>query len=400
MQHIQWFAGFAINHVHFLAVSKHFAEAGMQSLNFLFIIQGEGRGHLTQALALKSILDEAGHEVSEVLIGRSSRRRIPAFFLKKIDAKVTFFESPNFAVDGKQESIRIWPTFIDNLKKSTGFRGSLELMRARIEGSRPDVIVNFFEPLAGIYNLFYKKMAPMICIGHQYMFHHPAYSFPPGKWSQRLGTKHFTRLTAFGAARKLALSLYPAEDRPRLSVMPPLLRPELFELSTHETEPFYLIYLLNQGYARAVIAWHEAHPTVPLHCFWDNEQAPEELIHDSTLTFHQLSDVKFLDKMARCQGLVCTAGFESTCEAMYLGKSILAVPVKGHVEQYWNALDLERFGGGISSTSFQIDRLFNAAPIAPAFTQSFREWVDTAPVRYIQAIEETVEKETRRKASI
>lgn len=372
----------------------------MYTLNCLFIIQGEGRGHLTQALALKSMLEEAGHTVSEVLIGQNSRRRIPAFFLNKIGAPVSCFESPNFAVDGKQESIRIWSTFIDNLKKSTGFRSSLEVMRTRIESCRPDVIINFFEPLAGIYNLFYKKTAPMICVGHQYMFHHPVYPFPPGKWPQRIGAKHFTRLTSFGSAKKLALSFYPAEDRPRLSVMPPLLRQELFEMPFHEPEPFYLIYLLNRGYARAVIEWHEAHPEVSLHCFWDNEQAPEELIHDRTLTFHQLSDVKFLDMMARCQGLVCTAGFESTCEAMYLGKSILAVPVKGHVEQYWNALDLEGFGGGISSSSFQIDRLFNASPIDPAFTKSFREWVDTAPGRYIQAVEETVEKETRRKASI
>ncbi len=372
----------------------------MHSLNCLFIIQGEGRGHLTQALALKSMLDQAGHMVSEVLIGQNSRRRIPAFFLEKISAKVTFFESPNFAVDGKQESIRIWPTFIDNLKKSTGFRGSLEMIRSRIEANRPDVIINFFEPLAGIYNLFYKKVAPMVCIGHQYMFHHPAYSFPPGKWPQRVGARHFTRLTAFGAARKLALSLYPAEDRPRLSVMPPLLRPELFELPVHEAAPFYLIYLLNQGYARAVIEWHDKHPEVPLHCFWDNEDAPVELIHDSTLSFHQLSDVKFLDKMARCKGLVSTAGFESTCEAMYLGKSILAVPVKGHIEQYWNALDLEKFGGGISSDAFQIDRLFNAAPVDPAFTRSFREWVDTAPVRYVSEIEDTVERQSRRNGSV
>ena len=372
----------------------------MESLNCLFIIQGEGRGHLTQALALKSILEDAGHCVSEVLVGQNGRRRIPAFFLNKIGAKITSFASPNFVVDGKQESIRVWPTFIENLKKSTGFRSSLELMRTRIEACRPDVIINFFEPLAGIYNLFYKKTAPMICIGHQYMFHHPAYSFPAGKWPQRVGARHFTRLTAFGAARKLALSLYPAEDRPRLSVMPPLLRSELFELPFHEAESFYLIYLLNQGYARAVIEWHDKHPEVPLHCFWDNESAPEELVHDETLSFHQLSDVKFLDKMSRCKGLVSTAGFESTCEAMYLGKSILAVPVKGHVEQYWNALDLEKFGGGISNDSFQIDLLFNAAPVDSAFTRSFREWVDTAPGRYIQAIEETVVKETCRKASI
>jgi len=345
---------------------------------------------------LKSMLADAGHRVTEALIGQSDQRRIPDFFQEKIDARITCFDSPNFAIDGKQESIRIWPTFIENLKKSTGFRDSLDVIRDRIEANQPDIVINFFEPLAGIYNLFYRRSAPMLSIGHQYMFHHPAYPFPPGKWPQRIGAKHFTRLTAFGSVRKLALSFYPAPDRPRLSVMPPLLRKELFELPCLETEPFYLIYLLNRGYAQAVIDWHRRHPEVSLHCFWDNADAPQKRVYDATLSFHQLSDVAFLDRMARCTGLICTAGFESICEALYLGKSILAVPVKGHVEQYWNALDLEGYGGGIRDEAFNIDRLFQA-PAAPlALTRSFREWVDKAEHRFIDLIEETVNKEARR----
>ena len=35
-------------------------------MKFLFIVQGEGRGHLTQAITLESILRRSGHEVVEV----------------------------------------------------------------------------------------------------------------------------------------------------------------------------------------------------------------------------------------------------------------------------------------------------------------------------------------------
>ena len=44
------------------------------------------------------------------------------------------------------------------------------------------------------------------------------------------------------------------------------------------------------------------------------------------LVFHQLDDVAFLDAMSRCRGLMCTAGFESVCEAMYLGKPVYMMP--------------------------------------------------------------------------
>jgi UDP:flavonoid glycosyltransferase YjiC (YdhE family) len=100
-----------------------------------------------------------------------------------------------------------------------------------------------------------------------------------------------------------------------------------------------------------------------------------------------LSDVHFLQMMARCSGLVCTAGFESTCEAMYLGKTILAVPVKGHAEQYWNALDLAGFGGGVYAASFDIDRLEEARRRLVPPTRILRAWVDQAPERILGEIE-------------
>lgn len=35
-------------------------------MRFLFIVQGEGRGHLTQALTLEDMLRRNGHEVVEL----------------------------------------------------------------------------------------------------------------------------------------------------------------------------------------------------------------------------------------------------------------------------------------------------------------------------------------------
>ena len=72
-------------------------------MKYLFIVQGEGRGHLTQAISLSQMLRRHGHEVVEVLVGKSSNREIPAFFLEKIGAKVKTFASPSLLRERSQE---------------------------------------------------------------------------------------------------------------------------------------------------------------------------------------------------------------------------------------------------------------------------------------------------------
>lgn len=57
-------------------------------MKVIFVIQGEGRGHLTQALALKQMLLHEGHEVVKVLVGKSKNRVIPEFFQNKIGTPI------------------------------------------------------------------------------------------------------------------------------------------------------------------------------------------------------------------------------------------------------------------------------------------------------------------------
>ena len=65
-------------------------------MKFLFIVQGEGRGHLTQSMTLEKILLDRGHEVVGIMVGKSPQRRIPDFFTDEVTAPVTYFESMNF----------------------------------------------------------------------------------------------------------------------------------------------------------------------------------------------------------------------------------------------------------------------------------------------------------------
>jgi len=361
-------------------------------LRCLFLVQGEGRGHLTQALSLRRLLVDAGHSVTGVMVGQSPKRPVPGFFERSFEAPVRFIDSPSFVPDSDDCAVRPWRSVFHELGRMPTFLRSLERVDAAIEQQAPDVIVNFFEPLGGLYAWRYRPGIPIVAVAHQYMFDHPAYSLPAGRPVQRWGTQLFSRLTAWGADRRLALSLYPAPDRPHdgLTVCPPLLRPALFRHARSRAgrhEPFFLVYLLNSGYAEQVVRWHEHHPDVRLHCFWDRPDAAPTEAYDDTLTFHQLDDEKFLSLMARCRGFVSTAGFESVAEAMYLGVPVQVVPVDGHFEQHCNAADTVRAGAGVRSDRFDLDRLRDYLPHHSADPSRFRRWIHHAQSRFVRALE-------------
>ena len=65
-------------------------------IKVLFVVQGEGRGHITQAIAMEDLLRRNGHEVVEVLVGKSNSCSLPGFFNRNIKAPIKRFLSPNF----------------------------------------------------------------------------------------------------------------------------------------------------------------------------------------------------------------------------------------------------------------------------------------------------------------
>ena len=65
-------------------------------MKFLFIVQGEGEGISPKPLPLEDMLLRNGHQVVEVLVGKSSSRTLPGFFNRSIQAPVKRFTSPNF----------------------------------------------------------------------------------------------------------------------------------------------------------------------------------------------------------------------------------------------------------------------------------------------------------------
>ena len=357
----------------------------------LFLVQGEGRGHMTQSISMKELLEKAGMTVSGILIGKSKRREIPSFYYERIGISIIHIESPNMATDKKTKAIKAFPSLLNVLLKLPQFFRSLLIIHREVKKYKPDVIINFYEPLAGLYYFFFRPKAPMVCIGHHYMFNHPEYTMPEGHFFASLGLKLWTGLISIGAKKKLALSFYPFNDCKDKSIyiIPPLLRREVQNQGTANGN-YLLVYLLNSGYMEDIIHWHSQNLQVQLHCFVDNKAIVDQHEYDSTLTFHELNDKKFLEMMANSKGLVTTSGFESVCEAMYLGKPVFMVPVEGHYEQYCNSRDASEAGAGIYDTSFKIERLLTYLSGSYRENEEFREWVNKSELTILKHIHNVV----------
>lgn len=344
---------------------------------------------MTQSIALSALLRRNGHTVSEVLVGRCKNREIPQFFMNKIDAPVTLFDSPTIDYGSGGKHASVVKTLFGNAtpSKMKRWRRSIKLIRSRINESDADVIVNFYELLLGASSILNNYRQPIVSIGHQFMIDHPEFRHRLNSESGSMLLRLNNRICSKGSHKRLALSFYPMEEshEHKIEVVPPLLRSEIFEMES-VTEDFTLGYMLNPAYLTEVEAWKAENPTATVHLFWDKQGAPKVEQRMDGLWLHKINDVEFLRHMARCKGYVTTAGFESICEALYLGKPTLMIPA--HVEQQINAADAHSVGAGDIAKEFNLTKLNHAIENYSADTEAFKKWVNSAEERFLKALTE------------
>ena len=372
-------------------------------LRVLFAVQGEGRGHMTQALAVAEMLRRAGHEVCGVLVGRSHLRPLPAFFTEGIAAPIVPFESPTFVTSKGEAGFQVGATVGHIVAGLPRYAGGFRTIHRTIREMEPDLVVNFYEGLTGLYTAAVRPRVPVVVVGHQFMFLHPSYHHAASRPVASALARFWTWLLSRGATTRLALSLYEAPDLPAkgVEVVPPVLRDRVFALArspaaSGDGQPYLLVYLLEAAMADGLKAWCEANPGVRVHCFWDQSREGEEVQHGANLTFHGLSGDHFLRMMAGAAGVVCTSGFESVSEAFLMGKPLLMVPVPNHFEQQWNAADAAGLGAGLIGDGLDLGDLVDYLPRHEPQHDAFRAWTERAEVMVVDAVERAAGLPTRR----
>ena len=74
------------------------------------------------------------------------------------------------------------------------------------------------------------------------------------------------------------------------------------------------------------------------------EKNTKEYNRVDNIVFQPINNISFVQSLASSYGVICNAGFQTTSEVLFLGKRLLAIPVKGQYEQTCNAEALKQLG--------------------------------------------------------
>lgn len=208
--------------------------------------------------------------------------------------------------------------------------------RRRLEALGPDVVVSDGDaPSLGAARLL---GLPTLAIGHDLVFARcrlPDDLPRSSVWFEKLSAAPSHRMADAG----VAVHFLPIEPRaPRTLVARPDRRDDLPEL---RWEPFIAAYFRDGD--GAALADRLTALGVRVELFGASDPAPRRARH------HGFDRAGFADALARCSGVIGTAGSNLLAECVLLGKPALAVHAAGDHEQALNANLLARAGLGLEA---------------------------------------------------
>lgn len=345
----------------------------------LFIVQGEGRGHLSQSVALKEYLESVGHSVEAVFAGSNPSHPLPDYFKEVFGDKLKLFSSPWFLRTPNKKGIYVLRTILFNLLRSFRYLREVKRLRREIERIGPDAVINFYDVVGA---LALRKLPPgirRIGIGHHFFLHLEGYPCGNSRSFHKALLKFHTRVVMLSCDRVLALSFRERPGTGLITVVPPLVRKQ-FREAQYERGTDYLVYLLNEGFVVDLIRLARDQPALVFDVFSD---LPSQTPVPDGIRLHPVNDRAFREKMRSCRGVISTAGFDTVAEAACMGVPLAVVPVENHFEQKCNSIDLERSGVGVILKDFSADSLERIKGIDQL---AFRRWVDRAGIEILKHI--------------
>jgi uncharacterized protein (TIGR00661 family) len=300
----------------------------------LYGINGEGMGHATRS---RVVIDDllARHDVRVVASGAAYR------YLRERLPRVDEVFGPSFAMHDGQ--IQRWATAVQNLRNAGHeLPETVREWIARVREWRPEVVITDFEPLAALYAR--ASRTPLVAVDNINMLdrcEHDEEIVGAQRDDYRLA-RAVTRNMVYGAVEYVVTTFFrPPVVRGRTTLVPPIVRPEIVDAVSVRGEH---LVVYSSGEPRLLEALKAS--GVPCRVY-GMRGGPEADETDGGLTFRPRSNARFVEDLRTSRGVVAGGGFSLLSEAVYLGKPMLAIPLRGQFEQLMNARYLEREGYGV-----------------------------------------------------
>jgi uncharacterized protein (TIGR00661 family) len=177
-------------------------------------------------------------------------------------------------------------------------------------------------------------------------------------------TKAIVKTKVAGAFRYLITTFfYPEVRKKDTSLHPPILRPEVLAAGP-EPGGHLLVYQTSTS--------NKALPDIlqrsGVECrVYGLRRDLKQDVREGRVLYRPFSETGFIDDLRTARGVIASAGFTLMGEAVYLGRPMLAVPLKKQFEQVLNARYLEAEGFGLGADVITDARLAEFIERLPDF---------------------------------
>ena len=283
-------------------------------MKILYAVQGTGNGHISRS---KEVIKELGKNCQVDILVSESQHEVDLGFEVKYKLKGLGFTF------GKKGGI----DYITSFKNARFDKLITDIYELPIE--KYDIVVSDFEPVSSWACRLRKK--PCISLSHQTSFMSPKIPRPdkPNNFAEFI--------IKWYAPVSIPLGLHFKEYDS--FIKNPIIRQELRECEV-ENRGHYTVYL--PSFEQKNLIKHLKKVDVKWEMF--SKHYKGEPYYDGNVKVHPISYEWFIESFSKCEGILCNAGFETPSEALYLGKKLFAVPMKGQYEQECNAEALKEMG--------------------------------------------------------
>lgn len=280
----------------------------------LYAIQSTGNGHLNRALSLVPELKERA-DVDVLISGEQGDINLP-FEVKYRFKGLTYFFGKNGGID-----------IFKSITKMNIFKFVKDIVRLPVE--EYDLVISDFEPISA----WAAKLKEIPCIGMSNQATIFDQNVPRPKTNDLLATmilKYYVPANIKFGYNYFRFTNY---------IYTPLIRKAIREYSITDYG-HYTVYLPSYSDEK-ITAFLSKFKDINWHVFSKNAGFEYKT---KNINFFPIHQQKFTSSMASSKGILCNAGFETTSEALFLGKKLLVIPQMGQYEQLCNVHVLNLIG--------------------------------------------------------
>ncbi|TAH17825.1 MAG: glycosyl transferase [Cytophagales bacterium] len=283
-------------------------------MKILYAIQATGNGHISRAREIIPHLQQFG-ALDLFVSGDNAQMTLP-YPIK--------YQSKGFSIYyDKTGGLDYLKTF-----KNTKLKRLMNEVR-EFPIKDYDLIINDFEFISAYAARL--KSKEIIGFGHQVAFH--SLDTPRPKQKSYFGEmilKHY-------APCQYGLGLH--FDEFDSFIKKPIIRQEIRNLDAKNLG-HHTIYLGHYEDSE-VIKHLKRVKDAEFHLFSKTIKKPERY---KNIKIFPINNELYLRSLAGCEGLITGAGFEAPAEAIFLGKKVMVIPIKGQYEQLCNAKAMKAIG--------------------------------------------------------